>query len=988
MISGGVDTATLRVTVDGRAAQSEAERTEKSLDKLGKTGMNVQKAMYSLGVMLSAGMVFRKFIQETSQSQHVLAQLEARLVSTGGAAGKTMQDLTAMSNALQKTTIYSNEAVEGAQGLLLTFKKIRGDEFDRATKATLDLATAMGTDLKSAALQLGKALEDPVGQMTALSRSGVSFSQAQKDMIKAMVEANDVAGAQNMILREMETQFGGAAEAARNTLGGALAYLKNQWDDLFKAQASTTEGMVSVINALGGALGWLGDKLNKFVGGIQIMAVDMAVFWGKLKVINLEIENFFRRGKVQAELDAARQSLAHLRTAAEEVRMEIINGTPAAKGYAAAFDDIATGAIGATDEVRTLTKALEEMARVVKDQAFQRGVDRVFNLRAGAGGMVGVEGAAMPGLGTEQMQRLITAHRELELASGSTATAFERLRDYLYENADLVAGIGRGFLSLADTLGILSKDSRRALSGLVDLAEGVRTLKAAQAAGGAMGALGTVAGAFGIAGGLVQLVTGMAGMFGGDDRSQERQRQIAEQQKDAVRRFDEAVKRFSEAVGGTPSSITEDYINVLGQIPFGLDWWENIMDLAEIAGERIKMVTDAYREELEVRRLVALGMDKEAATLRKQIEQRKELQAAIDAGWDEATIDLLKEVLALEWDAFVGSLKDAAEAVEDLDTAFLRNLDVRELYAKGLDREAIALQRDIEYQDMLDRGYSESTVARLRYIHGLEDEAAALAAAEAARRQSRAFDADLDLREVALYGTDRDLLTARANAELERGIQLLLDDVITFEQYMRLEAIVMAELGKALRELEDAATAAAEAARKAAQAERERARQDMQNLRVRLLMAQGDDAGARALRNQAETEKAIADGRSASYIQLLQLVHAEEARRDALNAQTKAIQDTTAAANEMARVLNAPTGLRLSLLQWRAQGSGVFPSPSADTGRPAQQTTSFTFGAESITIVAAKGESGEELLDRILAAANRRARAGAGNVFEDLSEAL
>ena len=248
---------------------SEVQKAERSVDGLDKSQKNAKRsgddwskgteklttAFKTLGVGLAVAsaagaVIFNKMIAATIEQDRVMAQLNATLKSTAGAAGKTASDLAKTAAELQKITTYGDEAIISAQSLLLTFKEIKGDNFDRTTKAVLDMSTAMGTDLKSAAIQLGKALNDPSTQLSALSRSGVSFSESQKEMVKAMVESGNIAEAQTLILKELESQFGGSAEAARNTLGGALEGLKNNWGDLFEVQGQASEGMVDSINTL------------------------------------------------------------------------------------------------------------------------------------------------------------------------------------------------------------------------------------------------------------------------------------------------------------------------------------------------------------------------------------------------------------------------------------------------------------------------------------------------------------------------------------------------------------------------------------------------------------------------------------------------------------------------------------------------------------------------------------------------------------------
>jgi hypothetical protein len=166
------------------------------------------------------------------QAQKVMAQTGAVLKSTGSIANVTSGHITSMSESLMKLSGIDDEAIESGQNLLLTFTKIRNEAgagnkiFDQATLAMTNLSVAMGKDLNSSAILVGKALNDPVKGVGALSRAGVQFTASQKDTIKALVDSGNVMGAQKMILKELETQFGGSAKAAGQTLPGQLNILK------------------------------------------------------------------------------------------------------------------------------------------------------------------------------------------------------------------------------------------------------------------------------------------------------------------------------------------------------------------------------------------------------------------------------------------------------------------------------------------------------------------------------------------------------------------------------------------------------------------------------------------------------------------------------------------------------------------------------------------------------------------------------------------
>jgi hypothetical protein len=173
------------------------------------------------------GLAFRDSLDLARQQQDVEAQLAAVIKSTGGAAGLSAEQIKGMAKELQGVTNFSDDAILSGQNLLLTFTNIGEDVFPRATETMLDMATALGTDAKSGAIQLGKALNDPTEGISALTRVGVTFTEQQKEQIKAMQEAGDMAGAQTVILDELQKEFGGSARA----LADPADQLKNAFVD-------------------------------------------------------------------------------------------------------------------------------------------------------------------------------------------------------------------------------------------------------------------------------------------------------------------------------------------------------------------------------------------------------------------------------------------------------------------------------------------------------------------------------------------------------------------------------------------------------------------------------------------------------------------------------------------------------------------------------------------------------------------------------------
>ncbi|HUX78396.1 MAG TPA: hypothetical protein VMW10_01415 [Alphaproteobacteria bacterium] len=173
-----------------------------------------------------------KFIKLAIEQEAVEKRLGAVIKSTGQAAGYTLEELKKLAAGMQKVTTTGDETILSGMAILATFKQIRGEAFERTTMSALDLAEVVGQDLNSAMIQLGKALNDPMANLGALSRAGIQFTKQQKELIKGLWEAGKTAEAQSLILDELESQFGGAAKAARDTFGGALKSLKNTLGDI------------------------------------------------------------------------------------------------------------------------------------------------------------------------------------------------------------------------------------------------------------------------------------------------------------------------------------------------------------------------------------------------------------------------------------------------------------------------------------------------------------------------------------------------------------------------------------------------------------------------------------------------------------------------------------------------------------------------------------------------------------------------------------
>lgn len=188
-------------------------------------------------------------------------RLQAVLVATGGAARKSADDIIALADAMESRTLFDGEAIKDAAAALATFKSVSGSTFEDTLRLAADLSATFGTDLKGSAIQLGKALEDPIKGLTALRRVGVSFTEDQKELIKRLVESGNLLEAQTLILKTLEGQVGGVADAMGNTLSGAVNNLGDSFDNLL-------ETFGGVINK--------GDRVTKFIREVTGSIADLS----------------------------------------------------------------------------------------------------------------------------------------------------------------------------------------------------------------------------------------------------------------------------------------------------------------------------------------------------------------------------------------------------------------------------------------------------------------------------------------------------------------------------------------------------------------------------------------------------------------------------------------------------------------------------------------------------------------------------------------
>ena len=207
----------------GRAYDSTNRKADALNRSTSKLSGGMGKMMGVLGGVVTAAagaaVAFRFLgdsINEARGANKALAQTGAVMRSMGRT--EAPEKIEAMLDSLMLASGIDDDNLREMTNVLLTFGNVTGGMFERANQAALDLSVAFGKDLNSSAVMVGKALNDPIKGLTALSRIGVQFTAEQQEQIKAMMEVGDVAGAQKIIMKELERQVGGSAAAQADAI--------------------------------------------------------------------------------------------------------------------------------------------------------------------------------------------------------------------------------------------------------------------------------------------------------------------------------------------------------------------------------------------------------------------------------------------------------------------------------------------------------------------------------------------------------------------------------------------------------------------------------------------------------------------------------------------------------------------------------------------------------------------------------------------------
>lgn len=341
-----------------------AENKLKSLrDSVAMWGLAIQGAVNTFKMV---GQAMNSVIQPALEAERGLNRVKTAVESTGMAAGYSVDELAAKAGELQAAFSFDDDAIMNELFTpLLTFTNIAGPAFDGATQAIMDMNRALGEEgggLKNVSIQVGKALNDPILGISALTRVGVSFSEQQKEQIKQLAEMGDVAGAQQFILEELNKEFGGQAAAYADSYGGKIERMKLAMGDLAQ---SIGEILLPVLTLLANAIRPLIEWFTGLDGIIKVLIITLPLAtaaWYKL--IAAKVMAATVSGTLSAAITAASVAVKGFLVSIGPVGWVLLGATAAVTGYAIAT----SGAKKETEGMSEAQKGLDESTAHVREE--------------------------------------------------------------------------------------------------------------------------------------------------------------------------------------------------------------------------------------------------------------------------------------------------------------------------------------------------------------------------------------------------------------------------------------------------------------------------------------------------------------------------------------------------------------------------------------------------------------------------------------------
>jgi len=236
--------------------QTLGEMSNNSISQIAKMMGGMKKAIMAVpivglivGIAATVKRLFSQiaaFVNDSTNAwirhQQEIAKVDTILKTSGASSWTSTRQMRDMALEIADASGNSANEVMRLQSVLLGFRSITGETFERTTRLAADMAAVMGGDLAGAGKNLARALEDPVQGMRLLARYGFVFDSATKANIESLSQQGRTLEAQTIILDNVEAAFGGVA-AAINDVNAAQSRIETANERIAIASGEMVSGL-------------------------------------------------------------------------------------------------------------------------------------------------------------------------------------------------------------------------------------------------------------------------------------------------------------------------------------------------------------------------------------------------------------------------------------------------------------------------------------------------------------------------------------------------------------------------------------------------------------------------------------------------------------------------------------------------------------------------------------------------------------------------
>ena len=362
-ITGNVDDLK-KVLGDAEVAvETTTKAAESNNLTFGKLAASYVTAEAAIGLVTSGYQAYVGFLTDSIQSYINAEQAQARLTGALRANGTATPELIAQYGDLaaqfQQTTVFSGDLLTEMQALLTQVGDVAPGKMQAALRASTDLASGLGIDLKVATTAVAKALD---GNVDSLQRYGIQIDDA----------ALRTKGA-DAIFEAIQERFGGQAQAQLETFGGQLEQLANKWDD-FKGQVGK---VIAQDDQLQGVLGAANRLLDQMAGESDGAVTAVDALW-------LAWNAYIEIGRESVPVSREIVDVIGLMTSEVEDNTVAVNEAEEAwKRYLQHITDKGLKLPSLTDNWREYTRVQDELTastkeRITENQKLKDAEDRLF----------------------------------------------------------------------------------------------------------------------------------------------------------------------------------------------------------------------------------------------------------------------------------------------------------------------------------------------------------------------------------------------------------------------------------------------------------------------------------------------------------------------------------------------------------------------------------------------------------------------------------